>query len=335
MAANFASGSRRWARQRASGSGSCCLCRPPDDRQPVQLVEDRQQPAVSVLLDPDPAPLRDAQVAPGQRRQASQHRRHAAGEVGDVRPPAARRRHRDRARPSRRRRASGRSARSPRGAGACAGRRRRSGPHRRRAPPRPGPRRPSRTGTTRTTRRRPRAPAGVPEAARTAGRRSRSTAWRRRSAPRRRRPPATPVRAPAARTGRRPPGTSSPPSTSARPAAPPVRTRRSLGLPERDRTSGACKFGSTPCGARPLRSVSWYSGSPGATVQDDRLLLRHLRHRPPRALLAEPAALQPSVGHQVRPPQRRPVDVHVSASISRIARTAPATSPVKIPADSP
>src|SRR6266568_6942664 len=48
---------------------------------------------------------------------------------------------------------------------------------------------------------------------------------------------------------------------------------------------------------------------PGLAVQHDGLELCHLRHGGARAFLADPAALQPAVGHQVSPPQRSPVDV--------------------------
>src|ERR687889_1337577 len=50
---------------------------------------------------------------------------------------------------------------------------------------------------------------------------------------------------------------------------------------------------------------------PGPAVQDDRLLLGHLGDRGARPLLADAAALQAAVGHEVGTPQRRPVDVDV------------------------
>src|SRR6202012_964818 len=52
-------------------------------------------------------------------------------------------------------------------------------------------------------------------------------------------------------------------------------------------------------------------GLPGPAVEDDGLGLGHLGDGGPRALLADPAALEPAVGHQVGPPERRPVDVDV------------------------
>src|SRR3954447_13300306 len=42
---------------------------------------------------------------------------------------------------------------------------------------------------------------------------------------------------------------------------------------------------------------------------DDGLLLRHLRHGCPEALLADAEGLEAAVGHQVRAPERGPVDV--------------------------
>src|SRR6476659_9650029 len=51
---------------------------------------------------------------------------------------------------------------------------------------------------------------------------------------------------------------------------------------------------------------------PGPAVQDDRLLLGHLRDRGPRPFLADAAALEAAVGHEVGATQRRPVDVDVA-----------------------
>src|SRR5215217_938290 len=53
-------------------------------------------------------------------------------------------------------------------------------------------------------------------------------------------------------------------------------------------------------------------GLPGLAVQDDRLLLGHLGDRGARAFLADAAALEAAVGHQVGAPERRPVDVDVA-----------------------
>src|SRR4051794_5987935 len=53
-------------------------------------------------------------------------------------------------------------------------------------------------------------------------------------------------------------------------------------------------------------------GLPGLAVQDDRLLLGHLGDRGARSFLADAAALEAAVGHQVGAPQRRPVDVDVA-----------------------
>src|SRR4051794_37541012 len=53
-------------------------------------------------------------------------------------------------------------------------------------------------------------------------------------------------------------------------------------------------------------------GLPGPAVQDDRLLLGHLGDRSARPLLADAAALQAAVGHEVGAPERRPVDVDVA-----------------------
>src|SRR5919107_3107056 len=51
---------------------------------------------------------------------------------------------------------------------------------------------------------------------------------------------------------------------------------------------------------------------PGPAVQDDRLLLGHLGDRGARPLLADTAALQPAVGHEVGAPERGPIDVDVA-----------------------
>src|SRR3954452_9573730 len=53
-------------------------------------------------------------------------------------------------------------------------------------------------------------------------------------------------------------------------------------------------------------------GLPGPAVQDDGLLLGHLGDRSARPLLADSAALEPAVGHEVGAPERRPVDVDVA-----------------------
>src|SRR3954452_12638425 len=50
-------------------------------------------------------------------------------------------------------------------------------------------------------------------------------------------------------------------------------------------------------------------GLPGPSVHDDCLLLGHLGDRSARPLLADAAALQAAVGHEVGAPERRPVDV--------------------------
>src|SRR6185312_11197144 len=49
---------------------------------------------------------------------------------------------------------------------------------------------------------------------------------------------------------------------------------------------------------------------PGPAVQDHGLDVGHLGDRRAGAFLADPACLQPAVGHEVGPPQRGPVDVH-------------------------
>ena len=306
---------------------------PPVDRQRVQPVEDRQQPAVAVLLDPDLAPLRDAQVAPGQRRQAGQHGRQAAGEVGDVRPPrhdgdtgsacgrpglGAHRVGPDgdahRAEPAQvvddGPDDAGVEARPDQAPGAPPVRVRLDHP--------PAPASPRRRTSGRTNRdRRSVGPRGVGVAPRgTDGLQPFRCVLRQRvrigvhhgPPVRRRRPPAPLHRRPHA---------------------------QSLGLRERFRASRHAEFRSTPCGTRPFRSISCAAG----VTRDGRAG----RSSSPPSSPPPPAAGPPcrtrcpsaSVGHQVRPPQRRPVDVHVSASISRIARTAPATSPVKIPAHEP
>src|SRR3954452_4885303 len=59
------------------------------------------------------------------------------------------------------------------------------------------------------------------------------------------------------------------------------------------------------------RDAGW-ARSPGTAVQHDGLLLGHLGDRRSRPLLADPAALQPAVRHQVGPPQGGPVDVDVA-----------------------
>src|SRR3954452_12598950 len=53
-------------------------------------------------------------------------------------------------------------------------------------------------------------------------------------------------------------------------------------------------------------------GLPGPAVQDDGLLLGHLGDRSARSLLADAAALEAAVGHEVGAPERRPVDVDVA-----------------------
>src|SRR5215831_7552841 len=64
------------------------------------------------------------------------------------------------------------------------------------------------------------------------------------------------------------------------------------------------------------RTVCWVIvGSfllPGPAVQDDGLGVGHLGHRGAGAFLADAARLQAAVGHEVGPPQRGPVDVHVA-----------------------
>src|SRR5436189_266291 len=50
--------------------------------------------------------------------------------------------------------------------------------------------------------------------------------------------------------------------------------------------------------------------SPWPAVQDEGLLLGHLRDRGPEALLADTGRLEPAVRHQVGSPQRGPVHVH-------------------------
>src|SRR3954447_12756900 len=51
---------------------------------------------------------------------------------------------------------------------------------------------------------------------------------------------------------------------------------------------------------------------PRATVQDDRFLLRHLDDGRARSLLADTTALEAAIGHEIRTPQRGPVDVDVA-----------------------
>src|SRR6478672_905487 len=55
----------------------------------------------------------------------------------------------------------------------------------------------------------------------------------------------------------------------------------------------------------------WHRGrrSPGAAVEDDGLLLGHLRDGGAEAFLADPGRLEAAVGHQIRAPQGGPVDV--------------------------
>src|SRR3954463_9071883 len=53
-------------------------------------------------------------------------------------------------------------------------------------------------------------------------------------------------------------------------------------------------------------------GLPRTTVEDDRLLLRHLGDGRARPLLADTTTLEAPIRHQVRTPQRSPVDVDVA-----------------------
>jgi hypothetical protein len=53
-------------------------------------------------------------------------------------------------------------------------------------------------------------------------------------------------------------------------------------------------------------------GLPGASVQDDRLFFGHFLHCGADAFLADAAALESSIGHEVGPPERGPVDVNIS-----------------------
>src|SRR6476469_5377673 len=59
--------------------------------------------------------------------------------------------------------------------------------------------------------------------------------------------------------------------------------------------------------------IGWFpSVSPRATVDDDGLFFGHFVHSRADTFLADTAALQPAVGHQVGPPQRRPIDMDVA-----------------------
>src|SRR3954464_11646747 len=61
-----------------------------------------------------------------------------------------------------------------------------------------------------------------------------------------------------------------------------------------------------------LRRRGRFGRLPGLAVQDDRLLLGHLGDGGARAFLADAAALQAAVGHEVGAPERGPVDVDVA-----------------------
>src|SRR4030095_11661311 len=52
---------------------------------------------------------------------------------------------------------------------------------------------------------------------------------------------------------------------------------------------------------------------PGPAVQDDRLEIRHLFDGPAWSFLADSAALEPAVRHQIRAPQQGPVDVNAAS----------------------
>src|SRR6266540_4180103 len=60
-----------------------------------------------------------------------------------------------------------------------------------------------------------------------------------------------------------------------------------------------------------IRTTGMDPPSPGTAVQDDGLGFGHLRHRGAWTFLAQAAALQPAVRHQVGAPQWGPVDVDV------------------------
>src|SRR3954447_14196769 len=53
-------------------------------------------------------------------------------------------------------------------------------------------------------------------------------------------------------------------------------------------------------------------GLPGPAVQDDGFFFGHLGDGRARSLLADSAALEAAVGHEVGAPERRPVDVDVA-----------------------
>src|ERR1700687_3396951 len=61
-----------------------------------------------------------------------------------------------------------------------------------------------------------------------------------------------------------------------------------------------------------LIMVGFLRGSPRAAVEDDVFFFGHFGDGGADPLLADAAALQPAVGHQVGPPQRGPVDVDVA-----------------------
>src|SRR4029079_5263261 len=55
------------------------------------------------------------------------------------------------------------------------------------------------------------------------------------------------------------------------------------------------------------------SVSPRPAVDDDGLFFGHFVHSRADTLLADTAALQPAIRHQIRPPQRGPADMAVAS----------------------
>src|SRR5258708_21558230 len=61
-----------------------------------------------------------------------------------------------------------------------------------------------------------------------------------------------------------------------------------------------------------LIMAGFLRGSPRAAVDDDGLFFGHFGDGRADTFLADAAALQPAIGHQVGPPQRGPIDVNVA-----------------------
>src|SRR6476646_341416 len=59
--------------------------------------------------------------------------------------------------------------------------------------------------------------------------------------------------------------------------------------------------------------IGWFpSGSPRTAVDDDGLFFGHFMDSRTDTFLTDTTALQPAVGHQIGPPQRRPINMDVA-----------------------